>query len=904
MKRYPFKFLDAYTREDKDFFFGRTEEIEALYEMIFQTDLLLIYGASGTGKTSLIQCGLAAKFQSHDWLALNIRRGNNLNVSFEKALKEAAGDSDPDQPDLDWLDEDWDKIPGAAVKKSSPLARRFREIYLRHFKPLYLIFDQFEELYILGDKAEQETFVQTVKEILQVEQPVKIIISIREEYLGDLYEFERQVPELLRKKLRVEPMNLDKVTSVIKGVANQPQSNVRLEKAAEDRITETIFTKIRGQEKTLSIQLPYLQVFLDKLYLQTTRDDSRTAEAVFTLSTLEQMGDIGDVLREFLEEQVLKIAQKLKQDPEKIWKILSPFVTLEGTKEPLTAKALSTTLSDLPKSLLDEVLGELLNRRILRFTEQEQLYEIAHDALAKQIHDKRSDEDIALLEVRRLIKNQVALNLDAREFFTEKQLQFIEPYLPKLQPGQEEANWMEQSRMAIAQQKAAAERRQREELEKAQLQAEKERLLAEKANNALAEVRLKNVSIFHSFAGLGKELIESLDYLPALEKLKVAVEIDIDFQIKKQQLLPLIEELLFFFSEGGRRWELARKAAALLVQLEPSDLNKKLIQSCLNQSWDHRNLFRPLLENLESFDALKARYYPEMISVPLGESGVFDMGSPDGEPGRFDREIQHSVKLKPYAMASTPVTFYQFALFSENKDRGLASRTPAWGRIGDHPVVNVSWYETVEYANWLNEQFGLEAGYDVGKKVDSDPNNQVQYDYLKWKINWKSGSWGYRLPMEAEWELAAKGGVGAPYSIYAGSDDLEEVGWYWENSGDKPLSGDWDLNRIYDNNGRTHRVKAKKPNAIGLYDMSGNVLEWCWDWYSQDYYRQCQEKGTVEQPSGPESSSDGRVVRGGSWFIVARFCRTANRNFRNPDNRNLNLGFRLVFVPQSVASSY
>ncbi|MBK8490226.1 MAG: ATP-binding protein [Saprospirales bacterium] len=264
-KRYPFKFLNAYTREDRDIFFGRTEEIDALYEMVFQTDLLLIYGASGTGKTSLIQCGLASKFQSHDWLALNIRRGSNLNDSFEKALQEAGGALDTGDEDLDWLDEDLlSEGPAAASKALSPLARRFKAIYLKHFKPLYLLFDQFEELYILGSKTEQQQFIDTIREIMRVEQPVKIILSIREEYLGHLYEFERQVPELLRKKLRVEPMNLDKVKTVIQGVGSLPQSNVHLQAGEEETLAVSIFEKIRGEETTLTIPLPYLQVFLDK----------------------------------------------------------------------------------------------------------------------------------------------------------------------------------------------------------------------------------------------------------------------------------------------------------------------------------------------------------------------------------------------------------------------------------------------------------------------------------------------------------------------------------------------------------------------------------------------------------------------------------------------------------------
>ena len=248
-------------------------------------------------------------------------------------------------------------------------------------------------------------------------------------------------------------------------------------------------------------------------------------------------------------------------------------------------------------------------------------------------------------------------------------------------------------------------------------------------------------------------------------------------------------------------------------------------------------------------------------------------------------------------MAATPVIFYQFALFSESINRGLASRTPSWGRFGDHPVVSVSWYEAIEYANWLNAQRGLPPVYKIQKEKNSDPGNQVKLDYLKWKVEWDAAARGFRLPTEAEWELAARGGVGTPRTLYAGSDDLEEVGWYWQNSGDKLLDGDWDLNRIYDNNGRTHAVKEKKDNGAGLYDLSGNVYEWCWDWYSDRYYEECAQAGTAENPTGPESSTDGRVVRGGSWLNAAEICRSALRNRDNPDFRDGFIGFRLVFVP-------
>lgn len=468
-KRYPFKFLDAYTRDDSDIFFGREEEIDALYAMAFQTDLLLVFGASGTGKTSLIQCGLASRFQSHDWLALNIRRGSNLNVSFEKALQEAGTQSEglissqalTSADELDWLDEDWtaDQPTTAVSPNLSPLTRRLKAIYLRHFKPLYLIFDQFEELYILGSKDEQDEFIRTVQEILRVEQPVKIILSIREEYLGHLYEFEREVPQLLRKKLRVEPMHLDKVKTVITRVAALPQGLIRLQHGEEAAIATGIFDKIKGKEKTLAIELPYLQVFLDKLYLHITGDESRQTEALFTAAALNGMGDIGDVLRDFLDEQVLQAAQHLQQKPETIWRILSPFVTLEGTKEPLSEAELGRRLPDVAPSLIADAIKAFSMSRILRFTEQEQRYEIAHDSLARQVQAKRSDEEIALLEVQRLIKSQVALTAETREFFTEKQLLFIEPYRSKLSLHEAETKHLKESKREVRRQKSKQLRR-------------------------------------------------------------------------------------------------------------------------------------------------------------------------------------------------------------------------------------------------------------------------------------------------------------------------------------------------------------------------------------------------------------------------------------------------------------
>lgn len=443
-KRYPFKFLDAYNREDKAFFFGREEEIAALYEMVFQSDLILLYGASGTGKTSLIQCGLASKFQSHDWLDLYIRRGSNLNASLQKALADAGGTVVETDDELAWLNEDF--TSEGANTGENRLAASLRTIYLKHFRPIYLIFDQFEELYILGTQAEQQTFITSVKELLRAEQPVKLIISIREEYLGHLYGFEKAVPELLRKKLRVEPMNLNKIKQVVQQVGEEPTSNVSLQNGQEEKIGELIFEKIKGKEKKRSIPLPYLQVFLDKFYLKITDDEKREAEAVFTLDDLVRMEDIENVLRDFLDDQVIAVAQEFDQYSEQLWRILSPFVTLEGTKEPLSLADLEKRFPKLPSNLLVGLLEAFQKRRILRYTEQEELYEVAHDSLAQQIHAKRDDDEIAMMEVQRLIKGQMALKLETRAYLPEAQLRLVDMYEDRLSLQREEKAFLEASR--------------------------------------------------------------------------------------------------------------------------------------------------------------------------------------------------------------------------------------------------------------------------------------------------------------------------------------------------------------------------------------------------------------------------------------------------------------------------
>lgn len=179
------------------------------------------------------------------------------------------------------------------------------------------------------------------------------------------------------------------------------------------------------------------------------------------------------------------------------------------------------------------------------------------------------------------------------------------------------------------------------------------------------------------------------------------------------------------------------------------------------------------------------------------------------------------------------------------------------------PVDSVNWYDAVEYCNKRSAKEGLKPYYKIDKN-QKDPNNKPDpqfgdLDTIKWTVTINPGANGYRLPTEAEWEYAAGGGQQSKSYTYSGSNDVEEVAWYFRNSGDKPLAGPWLWPVVQQNHDQTKPVGSKKPNELGLYDMSGNVREWCWDWYSDTL------PSNVPDPQGSATGST-RVWKGGGWM--------------------------------------
>ena len=246
------------------------------------------------------------------------------------------------------------------------------------------------------------------------------------------------------------------------------------------------------------------------------------------------------------------------------------------------------------------------------------------------------------------------------------------------------------------------------------------------------------------------------------------------------------------------------------------------------------------------------------VAVERIPAGTFEMGCTEGDDAcGMNESPVHTVEItSDYYLMQTEVT--------QGLYEAVMGINPAEFQLGaDYPLEEVNWYDAIQFANTLSELEGREVCYAI-----------TEADEGQTQVSWENKACtGWRLPTEAEWEYAARGGDAY---IYAGHADPDLVAWFEDNAEEQ-----------------THPVAQKLPNGFGLYDMSGNVEEWCWDGYQEGMYDMYALEGLVQDPTGPENSGD-RVLRGGGWGVPANLVRVSNRIFVAAPSYRRIFGIRLA----------
>jgi WD40 repeat protein len=482
----PFKFLDSYGQGDSGIFFGRKNETEGLYQALSGVKHLLVYGPSGAGKTSLVECGLRNQFSDADWFALTIRRGANMISSVFSAINGALSDKLPLDPAT--------KRP---LEKSIDFGQAIENLFGERYQPVYLLFDQFEELLISGSEEEKKEFFTRLNQLIRYKVPCRVMLIMREEFIGHLSEYEPLCPSIFQHRFRVEKMRQENVKEVIRNTLDAPYFSAFFQVETSWQLAESILARL--PDKSREIELSHVQVFLSELWERAAT--AATAKKLPRLhkGLVRENDNLSGVLDSFLKKQLSELDTTYGENV--ALETLAAMISERHTKLQAGPDDLHQELANKGIDLqapLPNLLRDLEKRRILRtlHSGDQTQYEISHDVLASVV-GKNLTEEMQLREKAR----DVYRVYEAREgLLSREDLDYLRPFEAYLALPASLAQRMLESEAEI-------ERRQREELEKAKKQAQNERRLREEAEQAKREAESqKNMAIKNEKRAIANDL--------------------------------------------------------------------------------------------------------------------------------------------------------------------------------------------------------------------------------------------------------------------------------------------------------------------------------------------------------------------------------------------------------------
>jgi formylglycine-generating enzyme required for sulfatase activity len=903
-RRYPG--VTPFEREQQHLFFGRDREIADLLRLVSLERLLVLFGKSGHGKSSLLNAGvlprLGAAFRGKSCVALSIRLGayakdqslspkDMLLSELERACAPAAG--------TDF----YERIPTGRT-----LWREFKRRQPAGGSPaaFVLLFDQFEEFFLYPPEQQQQ-FRQEISELLYTEIPqtafhefdrldeqaqdhlsapleVHAVFAIRSDRLHLLDSMKQELPAILHKRYELRGLNPEQAKAAMVHPAEAEGDTFDtkpfgFQPEALDAIVANLARG--GAEETGQIESFQLQIVC-----QSIEDDVRARNRRGEKRVLIAPADLPDFGKVFENYYATRIASLGDDELERSARLLLEEELLyvdeakgEARRLSMDGDALAANLlakhgRTLPPALLDALVNSFIVRR--EKTARGTHYEISHDTLVGAVLKSREERRRAEKEAAERERLRVEAEERERQLTEERRRRrranLIAVFgiilssiaivatifaLSANSKAQEEKRNAEVARdSAQAAQRRAEDAKlkaieARTQADTARAEADRQTLKAQRSANetiaALRQLGKTNAYISSFITREANDDIYQINYTAAAEKLKAAYRLGQPGDSLRRAVL----EVAFVYNEADKKQKCTAFLAATGYPGAPdSHIARRDFIRQKDPGW---------------YKKLRARYFPAMVEV---KGGAFLFGKDEENEGI-------PARVSDFKLADSETTFWQFALYIEAKDR--THIRPTWGFAGDNPVVNVNWYDAVDYANWLSVREGLKPAYAIDSLVKDTVYNRNSNDDIKWLVTPVPEANGYRLPTETQWEYAARGGPQQQSFKYAGSDVLEEVAWWSYNSNQ--------IHGVY----RTNAVKQKKPvsKQMKLYDLSGNVFEWCLDWYD-DY-----PPAPPLDYTGPESGSS-RCLRGGSWYYSSYGWFEVG--FRYDDDaflRSYDYGFRL-----------